>query len=226
MVPKVHQKERVIALRRKGYTYREILNEVPVSKGSISLWLKDTPLSEREKKILKDRKSADISRWRLRAAESRRKVRDDLNKELFIASKKEFLNNINNPLFQVGITLYWAEGAKRNTTFSFINSDADMVQLMLVWIRKFLVSSEDEIKMRVFTHKAFEAERHDILWSEITGIPLERFGKTIFKTKTGLTVKKRPNYIGCARIELGKVKYLRKMLFWQEMLIGHYKRKA
>lgn len=223
MKSRVLEKERVIALRRKGYTYREILKEVPVSKSSISLWLKDSPLTAKEKDILKSRKNADITRWKLRAAASLRSARESRDKELFAVSKEEFLKWRKDSFYQVGIALYWAEGSKRNTTFSFINSDPEMIKLMIRWIKSYLLVRGDKIKLRVFTHKAFEHENHELFWSKETGIDLSDFGKIIFKSQ-GLAVKKRPNYKGCLRIELGKVQYLRKLLFWQQMLIEYYQK--
>ena len=51
MKPLVHFKTKAIALRKKGYSYKEIMAEVPVAKSSISLWLKDTPLTKSEKAV-------------------------------------------------------------------------------------------------------------------------------------------------------------------------------
>lgn len=225
MEAKVLEKNKVIALRKKGFTYSQILKLVPVSKSSISLWLKNSPLSDQEKKLLRKRKNDDISRWRLRAGASLRKAKELRNKDLFTESKIEFDRYIEEPFFQVGVSLYWAEGAKRSSTFSFINSDEDMINMMIVWIRMYLRPNESEIRLRLFTHKAFASENQENFWSKNSGIPLERFGKTIYKTQ-GLTVKKRPNYRGCLRIELGKVLYIRKLANWQGMLIEYYKKQG
>ena len=225
MKSKVHEKEMVITLRRKGFTYREILSKVPVAKSSVSLWLKDFPLTDQEKKILKRRKDSDISRWRIRAAASLRGARVARDTILREEARVEFDKHIKEPFFQVGIALYWAEGAKRSNMFSFINSDLEMTRLMLSWIQRYLlVGSEEQIRMRVFTHKAFEHEHHEVWWSEQCKIALSRFGKTIFKTQNGLIVKKRPEYRGCARIELGKSSYFKKIRFWQQMLVEYYKK--
>jgi hypothetical protein len=224
MKSKVQDRERAIELRRRGYTYREILAEVPVSKSSLSSWLKGFPLTEREKRLLKNRKDQDLTRWKLRAAASLRKARELRDSQLLEEAKVNFSANVNDSFFQLGIALYWAEGTKRASSFSFINSDPEMVNLMIRWVRRFLNPAESELKLRVFTHKAFSGEGHELNWSKSTGIPLSQFGKTIYKSHAGLIVKKRPNYNGCVRIELGKVKYLRTMLFWQQMLIEYYKK--
>lgn len=223
MIAKVQERELVVALRKQGLTYRQILQRVPVSKSSVSLWLKDSVLTESEMRILKRRKDSGISRGRIRAAASLRAARELRDKSTFRVAKEEFERNKHHPFFQVGIALYWAEGSKRSSSFGFVNSDPEMINLMIRWMRQFLGCSEEEIRMRVFTHKSFAHEKHEDNWSRWSGIPSDRFGKTIYKSQ-GLTVKKRPNYSGCARIELGKVKYLRILAYWQQMLIEHYKK--
>lgn len=225
MRSKLSERDQVIELRRRGLTYSEILDKVKVSKSSVSVWLKDAQLTSDEKRILKKRRGSAISRRGLHAAASLRNKRILRDKELLKQARMEFQQNIGDPFFQVGVSLYWAEGAKRASSFGFTNSDVEMVKIMLTWIRKFLVISEQEIKMRVYTHKAFSGQNHELFWSKQSGIPLSRFGTTIYKTHQGLVVKKRPNYSGCIRIELGKVVYLRKLLYWQQMLIEHYSKK-
>lgn len=223
MNAKVHEKELVLALRKKGLTYREILQRVPVSKSSISLWLQDSILTETEMRVLKRHKDSGISRGRIRAAASLNGARKKRDRVTFLESKEQFARHKSTPFFQLGIALYWAEGSKRSPCFGFVNSDVEMINLMLRWIREYMGCEEVEIRMRVYTHKSFAHEKHEAVWSKWTGIPLERFGATVYKSQ-GLVVKKRPNYTGCVRIELGKVKYIRKMAFWQQMLIEYYKK--
>ena len=75
MNPKVREKERAIQLRKRGYTYNEILKVLPVAKSSLSLWLKDFPLTECEKQSLKKRVDKNISLGRIRAAAANRQNR-------------------------------------------------------------------------------------------------------------------------------------------------------
>jgi len=222
MKAKVREKEMVIALRRKGLTYREILEKIPIAKSSVSLWLKDSPLTNKEKEVLKKRKDNDMTRWRARAGASLTFAKEQRNKIIFKEAKEEFKKNILDPFFQLGISLYWAEGSKRSNCFGFTNSDLEMTKLMIRWVRKYLLISEEDMRMRVYTHKAFQHESHEQWWAKMTEIPAERFGKTVYKSQNGLIVKKRPNYKGCVRIELGKVLYLRKIQYWQQMLIEYY----
>lgn len=218
----VQEKERVIELRKSGLTYKEIGQRVPVSKSSISVWLKGCSLTPLEKSVLKHNAHSNISKGRIRAAASLRDKRLKRDQVLFSVAKQEFNASKCDPLFLTGISLYWAEGSKRNSAFAFTNSDADMMYVMLLWMRQFLGLSVSDIKARLYIHKPYAHERCEEYWAEQTKIPLANFGKTIYKP-TGLLIKKRPDYKGCLRIETGKTAHLRKMLFWTNMLVEYYR---
>ena len=125
MKTKVLEKEKAIKLRRDGYSYKDILLEIPVAKSTISSWLKDLPITPEEKKFLKERIDSNISRGRIKSAAANRRNRLEKEKKLFEQAKIEFRELKNNAMFLVGIGLYWAEGSKRTSTFQFMNSDPD-----------------------------------------------------------------------------------------------------
>ena len=56
----VHYKAKAVALRKKGLSYNDILKQVPVAKSSLSLWLKDLPLTKSEKKVLKKNRKIEF----------------------------------------------------------------------------------------------------------------------------------------------------------------------
>jgi hypothetical protein len=223
MVPKVQEKQKAEELRRKGYSYSDILKEVNVAKSSLSLWLKDLPLSKDEKHYLKKRREGNISIGRIRAATSnhlRRLIRD---KFLLQEARKEFEAKVKEPFFLIGVALYWAEGAKRSSSFGFMNSDPEMIGLMLSWIRTFLEVQESEIGVRLYTHKAYAHEGYEDYWSNSLGLSRNYFKKTVLKNSVAI-VKRRPEYKGCMRIELMRVRHIRRMKFWQVMLVEHFKK--
>jgi len=215
----------VIRLRKAGHTYREILAKVPVSKSSISLWLQEMPLTDTEKSILKHRRDDGISRGRIRAAAALHKRREERDSALLETAKKEYSKHRENPLFHTGISLYWAEGSKRSNSFCFVNSDTDMVSVMLDWMKNFLNLDKKDVRARLYIHKPYAHEDCEGYWSRVTGIPIENFRRTIYKP-TGLMVKKRPGYKGCLRIEAGGVVALRKYLFWLNMMLDDYRKQS
>lgn len=219
----VQEKEMAITLRKQGHTYKEILTRVPVAKSSLSLWLKDLPLTKAEKASLKDRKNSQITHGRIKAAGILRTKRLQREKIQFIEAKNIFTKYKNQPLFHTGIALYWAEGGKRTDQWQFMNSDFEMQNIMLLWLEKFIGINRDDVRFRLYIHKPYIQEQNDIWWSKMLQVNHAQFLKTIVKP-TNLGIKKRPNYKGCLRIEVCSSKaLLNQMRFWQKMLVEYYR---
>ncbi len=223
MRPRVLEKQRAIELRRKGWSYNQILQKIPVAKSSLSLWLTHTPLSENEKRLLKERREESISLGRLKAAAAHRANREERDRLLFEVMRSDFARYKHEILFQIGIALYWAEGAKRSSSFMFMNSDSDMTNIMLDWIERYFSLKRNQVRVRLYIHKPYAHEHCEERWSKEINVPLSRFNKTIFKP-TGLLVKKRPDYKGCLRIEITKGLPLRKMKFLTQLFLEEYKK--
>lgn len=220
----VQEKAYAIRLRKKGYSYRDILKEVPVSKSSLSLWLKDLPLTAKEKRSLRKRCDANVARGRIRSAAANKQARIQRQKTIVKAAKQEFSKFKSEHLFQVGIALYWAEGAKRSDMFHFMNSDVDMIKLMLLWLYHYAGLSKQHLGYRLYIHKPYQHEECEHWWAQNLDISDEQFKKTIIKP-SGIGVKKRPNYRGCIRVEVPcSTILLRKMKIWQSMLVEEYKK--
>jgi len=221
----VQEKEKAIAMRKKGYSYNEILKEVPVAKSSLSLWLKDLPLTKDEKKVLKKRTDSNISKGRIRAASSNRKHKLAREQEYFREATMEFKNYCTNPLFHTGIALYWAEGAKRSNVFLFMNSDSKMIEVMLQWIETFTEYTREDLGYRLYLHQPFVKDNWELWWQKQLLVSENQFKKTIIKPSS-LNIKKRPNYRGCLRIEVPRsTKLLTKIKFWINMQVVYHSNK-
>lgn len=225
MNSKVRYKQIAYDLRRQGYSYGEIRKEIPVSKSTLSLWLKDLSLTDSEKDAAEERRNRDASRWRTAAKVSRKRRMEEESHIFKIQEREAFDRNVSDPFFQVGLALYWAEGAKASSSFAFTHSDPEMVRLMLAWVRKYLKVEEGEIGMRIYTYKSFNHGNQEALWAFACGVPAARFKKTLYKNEP-LSRKRSANVLGSARIELGRAAYLRRMILWQQMLIEHYKKQG
>jgi len=218
----VREKAKAIALRKKGYTYKEILAEVPVAKSSLSLWLKDAPLTKDEKRLLKKRKDSNISKGRIRAAAANRHNKIAKDQIVFEEARSFFEKYKDNTLFHTGIALYWAEGAKRNTMFLFMNSDQAMIEVMIRWLEEFTEYKRKDFGFRLFIHQPFIRDNWEVWWQKQLRVSGDQFKKTIIKP-SGLGVKKRPNYKGCIRIEVPRsTVLLTQMKFWMNMLVEYH----
>lgn len=218
----VNLRSRAEELRKQGLTYQEILRQLPVAKSSLSLWLADFPLTKAEKHLLKKRKDSNISLGRIRAATSNRQNKIDKDKIFFLEAKTTFEKYKNHPLFHTGIALYWAEGAKRNDSFLFVNSDDEMILMMLLWLEKFTEYSRSDIGYRLYIHQPFARDNWELWWQKRLGASAIQFKKTVLKP-TNLGIKKRPDYKGCLRVEVPRSSHLlTKMKYWMNMAVEYH----
>ncbi|HBM45538.1 MAG: hypothetical protein UT05_C0010G0030 [Parcubacteria group bacterium GW2011_GWF2_38_76] len=212
----VHLKNKARRLRTLGYSYNEIINIIPVSKSSLSIWLRNLPLTKEQYSFLEKQLENKQISARMRAALTNREKRRIRDEQTLARATSTFARYKNEPLFIAGVLLYWAEGTKKDTVFSFINSDPSMVKMMLKWIKKYLGKTENDMRIRLFIHKIYSHENCENYWSKIINIPKDKFKKTIYKANVHLE-KKNPNYKGCLRICVGGVEELRKTLYWQKL---------
>ena len=223
MQSKETEKYKAIELRKQGLTYREILAVLPVAKSSLSLWFQDLPLSKEEKNVLKKRKDSNISKGRIAAAASNRKHKIAREATYLAESRIQFLESTSDPLFHTGVSLYWAEGAKRNDSFLFMNSDVAMIDTMLKWLEKYTEYKRQDLGFRLYLHEPFAHQQWEKWWAKELQVDLIQFKKTIIKP-TNLGIKKRPNYKGCLRIEVPRsTKLLIMMKFWINMIVESYR---
>ena len=221
----VQYKAQAVALRKKGYSYNEILAEIPVAKSSISLWLKDTPLTNSEKAVLKNHTDTNISRGRIKAASAARENRLTREKKRLPGIRAQFVKYCYDPLFQLGIGLYWAEGAKSSGGVMFTNSDAEMVRIMLQWIEKFTLYNRNDLRYRLYVHKPYAHENCDQWWAKELGVSHTNFTPVSYKP-TNKGIKIRENYKGCLRVEVPKsTVLLHSIKIWTKQLVEYHNKK-
>ncbi len=221
MKARLEDKRLAIELRKKGLSYKEIQQQVKVSKSLLSGWFEYLDLTEEELNFLKSRIKERCDKGRIASTISNRNRRIQREMVAFEDAKNSFDKHKTESLFLVGIALYWAEGSKRTGEFQFINSDPEMITFMYSWIQKYMKIDKNSIKKQLFIHRIPGYENIDIFWSNLLGITPNDFEKTIFKP-THHAIKKNPNYKGCLRLSIGGIYNLRLIKAWQKLLIQYY----
>jgi DNA-binding transcriptional ArsR family regulator len=125
-------------LRKEGLSYNEISKKVGVSKSTLSLWLREMPVTIEQNKILLDRRGNTSNRdyW-----QKKRKLVYD-----------QFLPPLDNPKFAFGVALYWGEGTKWNTsTVAMTNADVGILLSFVRWCEEFF-SGEYEVLVGELSH--------------------------------------------------------------------------
>lgn len=176
------KKVAAIELRKKGYSIKSIANELSVAKSSVSVWVRNIPLSFDQLNQLKSNSFSS------QAIEKRRTSRlaNELSKRKRIALNAE--NQIKeitlNDLWLMGTMLYWAEGGKTQRMVRFSNGDPNMHLLMMKFFRIICKVPEEKMRGYIHIHDHLDFGAAENYWSDITNIPLTQFFKTFRKVSS------------------------------------------
>jgi len=174
-------KDKVIKLRLKGLSYRQIKEKTGISKSTLSGWLENYPLSPERIKELRDLSPRRIENF----INTMRKKREDRLKEAYRNAKREVGKLSNRDFFIAGLFLYWGEGGKTGGTVVLSNTDPTMLKFFLRWLKCFNVS-KDRIKAKVHLYADMDEKKTLRFWSKELDIPLSHFNKSYLK-KTNLS---------------------------------------
>ncbi len=175
---KLLERRKAIELRRQGKTYTQILSEVKVAKGSISLWLKDITLSEDQINNIKEIRKKAVERYR----ETMKLKRANRYKSYYEEQKNKLLPFSERELLIAGLFLYWGEGNKVSTnSISINNTNPKVVKFALYWMVKSLDIPKNRIKVQVHLYKDMDIKKELEFWSNELKIPLEQFNNPYIK---------------------------------------------
>lgn len=164
-------KERARLLRKRGKSYSEIKQLLGVSKGTLSQWLRDMPLSAEQLRQLRDLNPRSIERYR----ETRRNQRE-ARLELAYGNAKRDIDVITpRELFIAGLYLYWGEGAKttRHSTL-LANTDPAMIRAFLDWL-DIVGIPRASVRVKLHIYKDMDAKEEIRYWCKETGLSNKNF---------------------------------------------------
>ncbi|MFA4871697.1 MAG: helix-turn-helix domain-containing protein [Patescibacteria group bacterium] len=182
-------REKALALRKQEMSYSQIKKILGVSKSTLSLWLRDYPLSKQRIRELRDCNEQRIERYR----ETRRKTREKRLKETYDIQKKLLLPLTKRELFIAGLFLYLGEGTKyRIFGLSVSNTDPSVIKFFIYWLNKILSVPKEKINVQLQLYNDMDIQKEINYWSTILKIPLKQFSKPYIKE----TSSKRINHKG------------------------------
>ena len=96
--------------------------------------------------------------------------------------KKEILNIKPYELKLLGAMAYWTEGSKtQDNLVKFTNSNPEIIKFILRWLKEVCLVPDKKLRIHLRIHGDINKKQTEQYWSEITGIPFNRFYKTTFK---------------------------------------------
>jgi hypothetical protein len=212
---KVKEKKLARALRFRGWSLRAIAAKVKCSKSTISVWISDIKLTDKQIKKLK----SNQDRARAKAAQhpnsSRQKwanIRDSIKE----ASYKEIPKRYSQELLKiVGTALYWAEGYNASrSSIIFANTDPRMIRLIMLFFRQVCKVPESKFRGKVAIHPHLNAKKAEKYWSNISGIPLRLFNKPLLAVSRASKRKRDTLPMGTFSVLIGDVYTCSKIKGW------------
>lgn len=224
------EKELAIRFRRQGKTYGEIAKKMTVSKSTLSLWLREVEVPPRFASRIRQKKLEAVSLgWA-----ARRKQRIDRTEIITDSARKEVKRLFSEPLWLVGVTLYWAEGHKEKlwrigTLVTFTNMDENTVIIFKNWCRRFLSVADDDFVYSLYIHdsRKIDSDKMRKWWAQ--NLTISPIGISVYYKKSAKKhVRHNDNdgYHGVMRVRIKKSTDMnRRIASWTSELVRSLKSK-
>lgn len=187
-------------LRSDGLLLREIGGIVGVSAGTVHRWVRDLPVPRAA------RPGGDPEHMhRMRRAHWDRVLAErEVERAAVQRAAAGAVPPLTPPVLRLLASVaYWCEGTKskswrRAESVKFINSDPGLVLLFLAFLRQEGIRDE-RLRVAVSIHEDADVVGAQQYWSDLLGVPVERFQPPWLKRHNASTSRKNVGeaYVGC-----------------------------
>jgi hypothetical protein len=165
-------KERAINLRKKGYSYGYIIKYVPVSKSTLSEWLKNINFSPNKYTL------DTIGKARLSSGLYKHKQKIKNLEKAELQAIKDIGKFSKRDLMMLGLGIYIGEGTKTVNITRIINSDPKIIRLIINWLIKCFNIEIKNLTIRLHLYPDSDIKKCIDFWSKYTKIPKNQFSKS------------------------------------------------
>ncbi|PIU50996.1 hypothetical protein COS91_06755 [Candidatus Desantisbacteria bacterium CG07_land_8_20_14_0_80_39_15] len=209
-------KEKYLArnLRKQGFSYKEIIQKVEVSKSTVSQWCRDIELSEKEiQRLCKKRKAGGL-KGSIKGAKIQQRLRIENTNFLMREGIKEIgkLNRRENLI--AGAMLFASEGTKRDGSVDFANSDPRIISFMMKWLIEVCNVPKEKIKAKLYIHENLDEYGAREFWSNLINLPLYQFNKSYIAKNNVDRIRKNIHPYGVLTLRVYDSKLHRKIMGW------------
>jgi len=214
-----HQK--ALALRKQEMSYSQIKDILKVSKSTLSLWLRNYPLSKEKINELRGQNEKRIEKFR----GTMRQKRDKRLKGLYKEQKKNIFPFNKRELYLAGLFLYLGEGSKsKETTLSVSNTDPSIIKFFMTWLIKSQNISKNKLKIHLHLYKDMNILKEIKFWSNLLNIPASQFNKPYIKRTTIKNINHKGGFgHGTCNISIGNARLTEKILMGLKTISDYYK---
>lgn len=149
------RKDKAVAfqLRKDGKSYRDIQNELGISRSTLCDWFRNEEWSKHIK-YKNNSNSIEVSTERLKKMNiARNSMLEEKYKNIIKEAKNEYALYKNSPLFTAGLMLYAGEGDHLSkNAIRFANIDFHLHKVFLSFSREFLKIDNNSMKFSVLLY--------------------------------------------------------------------------
>lgn len=213
-------REKAIRLRKQEMSYSQIKKKLKVSKGTLSLWLRDYPLSKQRVRELRDCNEQRIEKYR----ETMRKKKEKRLQETYEIQKKLLLPLNKREIFIAGLLLYWGEGKKSDSTkLSISNTDPSVIKFFIAWLTKSLKVPKEKLKVHLHLYKDMNIKKEVRFWSKILDISNKQFNKPYIKKTSRKAINHKGGFgHGTCNVTFGNARLSEKILMAIKTIADRY----
>lgn len=212
--------EKALTLRKQGMSYSHIKKKLRVSKSTLSLWLRNYPLSKQRIRELRDWNEQRIEKCR----ETKRKKKEKRLKN-FYQQQKRFIFPFNKrELYLAGLFLYWGEGKKSDLIhLSISNTDPSAIMFFITWLTKSLKVPKEKLRVHLHLYKNMDVKKESQFWSRILNISQKQFNKPYIKKSSRKAINHKGGFgHGTCNIVFGNARLAEKILMGIKTISDRY----
>jgi len=219
-------RERAIDLRlNRNLSYSRIKKAVPVSKSTLSYWLRNFPLSIKRINELKragwSKAQSKIEKFRT----AMRRKRDREDQKVYEKYQRRFKKLTEETFFIAGLMLYLGEGSKTDYhTVKLSNTDPDIMQFFIRWLNEFLETPRERIKAALHLYENMDIEKEKSFWKHKLRLKERQFYKPwITKLRRSSFSYKESFRHGTCSVMIGGVKEKREVMMAIRAFVDKFK---
>lgn len=212
-------KDQAIKLRKQGNSYSQIKRILGVSKSTLSIWLREYPLSEKRLRELRDWNETRIERFR----QTMRHKKEKRLQSIYSKQSKRWLPLSKRELYLAGLFLYWGEGRKGlENQISITNTDPKVIKFALHWMTKLLNIPKRKITVYLHLYRDMNIKKEINFWKKQLGIPNEQFRKPYIKKSLSANINHGGYGHGTCKIQVGDVRLKEKIMLSLRAITDYY----
>lgn len=190
----------------EGLSIRDITRRLGVSKASVSVWVRDVPLTDEQRERLRAQnprygaQNLGAATNAYRARRARERWQED----------GRLLARAGGPEFAAGCMLYWAEGRKTRNAAQLSNSDPEVIRFFVGFLRRYfdVQNADVHITCHLFADHVQGQQRIEEFWLSLLDLPPESLRKSTVNVYSKYSQKKRKNMLpyGTCRVSVHRTR--------------------